>query len=123
MHVYSMNNVCTGPMPAACRKQAGDWPEFDMHEQFILKLILDDLVNICFTVSLEKQGINAQKYYLCLTEQVFELLEINDRLDLHELYFDLALQVMEKDICKKGEVWQLALEIYARMIQEKEQRS
>jgi hypothetical protein len=107
-------------MPEACTEQSGNMPKLDNQEQFIVKCIQDDLLNIYLVVNREQQGLAAENQYLSLSVQVFKLLKIQDRMDLYEVYFELALQVMEMEISNKEKLEKLALEIYLRMKREAE---
>ena len=101
------------------------WPdqsvgmELDFSQQFVLKLIQDDLINIQLVVGNEKKGLDAQQYYLCLTEKVFAFLNMEADSRLYKLYFDMAIRVMELDASRQEQICSLSTEIYAMLLSEK----
>jgi hypothetical protein len=65
------------------------------NKQLILSLIKDDLINTKLMHGLIDVGLNAENYFLCLSETIFKLMGFEDN-EARELVFERYVQLSKK---------------------------
>ena len=92
------------------------------NKKLILSLIKDDLINTKLVNGLDALGLNAQDYFLHLSDTIFKLMDIRDTKKgekLFEHYLDLKDNVRFIDSVKSHEAFDdLALAIYIDLVSE-----
>jgi len=93
------------------------------NKQLILSLIKDDLINSKLVYGLIDAGLNAENYFLCLSETIFKLMgfEDNERRELvFEQYIELSKKTAFIDIAESHQPLEgLVLEIYEELYKQK----
>ena len=95
-----------------------------LHEkQLIVSLIKDDLINSRLVSGLNRIGLDAEHYFLHLSETVFKLIGFkdNERTDeVYQCYLELSKKAETIDISKSHVLMEaLALEIYRELLLKK----
>lgn len=90
------------------------------HKKLVLSLIKDDLINSKLIYGLNAMGLNAEHYFLHLSDTIFELLEYEDNRETEQVfkrYIELTKHVVFIDITKsqKG-LNELVLKIYGELV-------
>lgn len=92
-------------------------------KKLILSLIKDDLINTKLVTGLNQAGLNADHYFLHLSDTIFKLMgfEDNDETEtILEQYIELSKKAMILDISQSKEPMDdLALQIYTEILSRK----
>ncbi len=85
------------------------------HEDIIITLIKDHLVNTHLIHGLNALGWHSDDYHLHLSDTIFKLVGLNDEQEeLFEAYLDWCNRMAEKDIFQdEGQLHRYATEIYS----------
>lgn len=88
-------------------------------EKLILSLIKDDLINSKLVNSLSEMGLNADHYFIHLSDTVFKLIGFKDNEEteyIYEKYMELSKRAIFIDISKSHKpLDKLALQIYTEL--------
>ena len=92
-------------------------------KELILSLIKDDLINAKLVNGLTEIGLNAETYFLHLSDTVFKLMGFKDNEEtetIFELYVELAKKASFVDISQSHKpMAELALEVYVEILSRK----
>ena len=89
-------------------------------EKLIISLIKDDLINIRLVDGLEALGLDSGKYYLHLSETIFNLMDIQNQETLFEEHTEFCKKVKDINIFEYPDALdELALEIYNKLMASK----
>ena len=79
-------------------------------KRLILSLIKDDLINVKLLNGLNVIGLNADNYFLHLSETIFKIMGFDDNEEtetIFERYMELAKRVMFIDISQSINLWMI----------------
>ena len=96
------------------------------NKNLLLSLIKDDLVITQFITDLNNLGLDAGKYYLHLSQTIFNLMgfgNFNQENELYEEYFDFVDKATTVNLLENPkQLNKIALEVYDKLMTEKEKR-
>jgi hypothetical protein len=89
-------------------------------KKLILSLIKDDLINSKLVYGLNGMGLNAENYFLHLSDTIFDLLGYADNRETEQIfkrYIELSKHVLFIDITKSHKALdELVLKIYVELM-------
>lgn len=92
-------------------------------EKLVLSLIKDDLINAKLVNGLFELGLNAETYFLHLSDTIFNLMGFEDNKETEEIfehYIELAKRATFVDISQSHKPMnELALQIYVEIMSKK----
>ena len=96
------------------------------NKDIIVSLIKDDLTNTQLIDGLNNIGLDAGKYYLNISESFFALMDFGNydqETKLYNDYFDFVEEAVATNLFKNPEQLEaIALEVYNKLLLEKEKR-